>query len=175
LGQIKHVTDNGLDKRSGKLLRFPLFNLVSHTHTHSHTTTTTAAYEVLYVLLDTAFDAISVGDYTDPILRGMTDVMQVREQAYKVLRRLAQVAGGQVFVHLDALLPQLEKEIKSPIPKADPFDRMIVMKRAAFQAALALNAIPNSNIKLQTIAGLKFEKLDAALKSAYEEELGRAK
>lgn len=146
LGQIKHITDNGMDKR-------------------------TAAYDVLYVLLDTAFDAIAVADYVDPLLRGMGDERVIREQAFKILRRLAQVAGGQVLGHLETILPVLEKEVKSPIPKSEPFERFIVMKRAAFQAALALNAIPNSNAKLQQIAGLKYEKLDEKLKAAYDEVL----
>jgi cullin-associated NEDD8-dissociated protein 1 len=129
LGQIKHITDNGLDKR-------------------------TAAYALLNVLLDTAFDAISVGDYLDPIVRAMEDVPNVKEDAFHLLRRLAQVAGSQLFPFLDKLVPLLEKELKRPIPKAEPGqERLLAMKRAGVQAALSLAALPNatSNAKLQEL------------------------
>ncbi len=85
--------------------------------------------------------------------------------------------GAQVFSYIDKLLPVLEKELKTPIPKAEPNqERLMTMKRAAFQAAIALNGIPNSNnAKLQFIVGLKFDKLDPALKTAYEELLAANK
>ncbi len=130
LGQIKHVTDHGLDKR-------------------------TAAYELLYVMLDTAFDAISTADYFDPILRAQSsdEVLTIKELSFNILRRMAQVAGGQLYAHLDKILPELNKEVKRPIPKSEPGDRILVMKRAALQACIALNAIPNasSHAKLQEI------------------------
>lgn len=107
LGQIKHITDRGLDKR-------------------------TAAYELLTVLLDTAVDAVNVADFIDPLVRGMDDMaLTIKESTYKTMKRLAIVAGGQVYAHLDKLLPILEKELKRPIPKNEPQERLLVMKRAA--------------------------------------------
>jgi cullin-associated NEDD8-dissociated protein 1 len=130
LGQIKHITDHGLDKR-------------------------TAAYELLYVLLDTAFDTVSTADYFDPIVRAQSpdEVLTIKELSFKILRRMAQVAGGQLYAHLDKILPELNKEVKRPIPKSEPGERILVMKRAALQACIALNSIPNaaSHAKLQEI------------------------
>lgn len=108
LGQVKHVDDAGLPKR-------------------------TAAFELLYLILERGFECVAVDDYVEPIARGLDDILSIKELSYKMLRRLAQVAGGQVFAHLDKWLPRMEKEIKATIPKAEPFDRFITMKKAAFR------------------------------------------
>jgi hypothetical protein len=75
---------------------------------------------MLYVVLDTAFECISTADYFDPIARAQSsadEVLTIKELAYKILRRMAMVAGGQLYAHLDTILPELQKEVKRPIPK----------------------------------------------------------
>lgn len=69
------------------------------------------------------------------------------------MRRLAFVAGGQLYAHVDKLLGPLEKECKRPIPKTEPQERALVMKRAALAAVQALNTIPNASghAKLQEV------------------------
>ncbi len=54
---------------------------------------------------------------------------------------------------MDPILVELQKEVKRPIPKSEPGERLLVMKRAALLALIALNNIPNaaSHAKLQEI------------------------
>jgi hypothetical protein len=70
---------------------------------------------------------------------------------------------------------------KATIPKAEPLERNLVMKKAAFSAAMALAAIPGAPAKLQDLVALKvfnpkdkeWNEQKQQIYSAYQEELGK--
>jgi hypothetical protein len=96
---------------------------------------------------------VAIADYVKPLVNGMGDILTIKEAVYKIIRRLAHGASGQVFSLLDEILPPLEKECKRPINKNDPQARTLQMKKAALSAVIALNTIPNAtgHAKLQEV------------------------
>ncbi|PWN43702.1 TIP120-domain-containing protein [Ceraceosorus guamensis] len=103
------------------------------------------AYETMLTLLDTSFTRISLPEYMDRVIAGLSDEDGIKVLCYLILIRLSDVARLQLSPYLDAIATPITSTLKlKPKDAASKQDieRAGEMQRSIFRALIALEKVP---------------------------------